>query len=69
MPDPLPMSMFDHVFAEETEELRIEREGFAAVPRELRGGTVNEARDRIGPHPTAGRDSAVGLRANQKALS
>src|SRR4051794_14471760 len=30
MPDPQPMSMFDHVFAEETEELRVEREGFAA---------------------------------------
>jgi 2-oxoisovalerate dehydrogenase E1 component alpha subunit len=30
MPDPQPMSMFDHVFAEETDELRAERKGFAA---------------------------------------
>src|SRR5919106_1479515 len=28
MPDPAPMSMFDHVYAEETEELRVEREGY-----------------------------------------
>ena len=30
LPDPAPLSMFDHVYAEETEELRAQREGFAA---------------------------------------
>lgn len=29
MPDPKPLEMFDHVYAEETEELRLQREGFA----------------------------------------
>lgn len=29
MPDPKPLDMFDHVYAEETEELRLQREGFA----------------------------------------
>ena len=37
MPDPQPMSMFDHVFAEETEELRVEREGFAAYLESFEG--------------------------------
>ncbi len=37
MPDPLPMSMFDHVFAEETDELRAEREGFAAYLESFEG--------------------------------
>ena len=30
LPDPKPMSMFDHVYAEETEELRQQREGYEA---------------------------------------
>ena len=30
LPDPQPLDMFAHVYAEETEELRIQREGFAA---------------------------------------
>ena len=37
MPDPQPMSMFDHVYAEETEELRVEREGFAAYLESFEG--------------------------------
>src|SRR6476646_7152632 len=37
MPDPQPMSMFDHVFAEETEELRLEREGFASYHERFEG--------------------------------
>ena len=37
MPDPTPMSMFDHVFAEETDELRAEREGFAAYLESFEG--------------------------------
>ncbi len=37
MPDPQPMSMFDHIFAEETEELRAEREGFAAYLESFEG--------------------------------
>jgi len=30
LPDPKPMDMFNHVYAEETEELREQREGYAA---------------------------------------
>ncbi len=30
LPDPKPMNMFDHVYAEETEELRAQREGYEA---------------------------------------
>ncbi|MEV7430808.1 MULTISPECIES: pyruvate dehydrogenase (acetyl-transferring) E1 component subunit alpha [unclassified Nocardioides] len=30
MPDPAPLSMFDHVYAELTEELAVQRDGFAA---------------------------------------
>ena len=30
LPDPSPLSIFDHVFSETTEELRAERDGFAA---------------------------------------
>ena len=37
LPDPKPLSMFDHVYAEETEELRAQREGFAAYLETLRG--------------------------------
>ena len=37
MSDPQPMSMFDHVFAEETEELRLQREGFAAYLESFEG--------------------------------
>jgi 2-oxoisovalerate dehydrogenase E1 component alpha subunit len=29
LPDPQPLDMFDHVYTEETEELRVQREGFA----------------------------------------
>jgi 2-oxoisovalerate dehydrogenase E1 component alpha subunit len=35
--DPQPMSMFDHVYAEETEELRIQREGFASYLESFEG--------------------------------
>jgi 2-oxoisovalerate dehydrogenase E1 component alpha subunit len=31
------MDMFDHVYAEETEELRIQREGFAAYLETFEG--------------------------------
>src|SRR5689334_4007902 len=37
MPDPQPMSMFDHVYAEETEELRVEREGYQAYLESFEG--------------------------------
>ena len=37
MPDPAPMSMFDHVYVEETEELRQEREGYAAYLESFEG--------------------------------
>ena len=30
LPDPKPLDMFAHVYAEETEELRRQREGYAA---------------------------------------
>ncbi|QCX26269.1 pyruvate dehydrogenase (acetyl-transferring) E1 component subunit alpha [Nocardioides jishulii] len=38
MPDPAPASMFDHVYAEETDELRAEREGFAAYHASFEAG-------------------------------
>jgi pyruvate dehydrogenase E1 component alpha subunit len=37
LPDPKPLSMFDHVYAEETEELRVQREGFAAYLETFEG--------------------------------
>jgi pyruvate dehydrogenase E1 component alpha subunit len=37
MPDPQPLSMFDHVYAEETDELRAERESFAAYLESFEG--------------------------------
>jgi pyruvate dehydrogenase E1 component alpha subunit len=37
LPDPTPMRMFDHVYAEETDELRAEREGFAAYLESFEG--------------------------------
>jgi len=37
MPDPAPLSMFDHVYAEETDELRVQREGFAAYLETFEG--------------------------------
>jgi pyruvate dehydrogenase E1 component alpha subunit len=37
MPDPQPLSMFDHVYADETDELRAEREGFAAYLESFEG--------------------------------
>jgi pyruvate dehydrogenase E1 component alpha subunit len=37
MPDPAPSSMFDHVYAEETPELAMQREGFAAYLESFEG--------------------------------
>jgi 2-oxoisovalerate dehydrogenase E1 component alpha subunit len=37
MPDPQSMSLFDHVFAEETEELRVQREGYASYLESFEG--------------------------------
>ena len=37
LPDPKPMDMFDHVYAEETEELRHQREGYAAYLETFEG--------------------------------
>ena len=37
LPDPKPLDMFDHVYAEETEELRAQREGFAAYLETFEG--------------------------------
>ena len=37
--DPKPMDMFDHVYAEETEELRQQREGYAASLATFEGAT------------------------------
>ena len=37
LPDPAPMSMFDHVYAEETAELAAQREGFAAYLESFEG--------------------------------
>ncbi|WP_343049482.1 pyruvate dehydrogenase (acetyl-transferring) E1 component subunit alpha [Nocardioides perillae] len=37
LPDPAPLSMFDHVYAEEPEELRAQREGFAAYLETFEG--------------------------------
>jgi pyruvate dehydrogenase E1 component alpha subunit len=37
LPDPSPMNMFDHVYAEETEELRQQREGYAAYLETFEG--------------------------------
>jgi pyruvate dehydrogenase E1 component alpha subunit len=37
MPDPQPLDMFDHVYAEETEELRSQREGYAAYLQTFEG--------------------------------
>jgi len=37
MPDPQPLSMFDHVYAEETDELVTQREGFAAYLNTFEG--------------------------------
>ena len=40
LPDPKPMDMFDHVYAEETEELAREREGFAAYLESFEGSAI-----------------------------
>ena len=40
MPDPAPLSIFDHVYAEMPEELAAQRERVRGVPRELRGGAL-----------------------------
>jgi pyruvate dehydrogenase E1 component alpha subunit len=37
LPDPKPLDMFDHVYSEETEELRIQREQFAAYLESFEG--------------------------------
>ena len=37
LPDPLPLSMFDHVYAEQTEELQAQRDGFAAYLESFEG--------------------------------
>ncbi len=37
MPDPQALSMFDHVYAEETDELRAQREGYAAYLETFEG--------------------------------
>jgi 2-oxoisovalerate dehydrogenase E1 component alpha subunit len=37
MPDPQPTSMFDHVYAEMTEELAVQRDGFAAYLESFEG--------------------------------
>jgi 2-oxoisovalerate dehydrogenase E1 component alpha subunit len=37
MPDPQPLDMFDHVYAEETEELAAQREGYAAYLASFEG--------------------------------
>jgi 2-oxoisovalerate dehydrogenase E1 component alpha subunit len=37
LPDPKPLDMFDHVYAEETEELRQQREGYAAYLETFEG--------------------------------
>jgi pyruvate dehydrogenase E1 component alpha subunit len=37
MPDPSPLSIFDHVYAEEPPELREQREGFAAYLESFEG--------------------------------
>jgi len=40
LPDPKPMSMFDHVYAEMTEELAAQRDGFAAYLESFEGSTT-----------------------------
>jgi pyruvate dehydrogenase E1 component alpha subunit len=40
LPDPRPMDMFEHVYAEETEELRRQREGYAAYLETFEASTV-----------------------------
>ncbi|HEX3930181.1 MAG TPA: pyruvate dehydrogenase (acetyl-transferring) E1 component subunit alpha [Nocardioides sp.] len=37
LPDPQPLSMFDHVFAEETDELAAQRDGYAAYLESFEG--------------------------------
>src|SRR6476620_4899762 len=37
LPDPQPLSMFDNVYAEETDELRVQREGYAAYLESFEG--------------------------------
>jgi 2-oxoisovalerate dehydrogenase E1 component alpha subunit len=37
LPDPEPLSMFDHVYAEETPELAAQREGYAAYLETFEG--------------------------------
>ncbi|WP_193607542.1 pyruvate dehydrogenase (acetyl-transferring) E1 component subunit alpha [Nocardioides lijunqiniae] len=39
MPDPQALSMFDHVYAEETDELRAQREGYAAYLETFEGSS------------------------------
>jgi len=44
LPDPKPMDMFDYVYAEETEELRVQREGFADYLATFEGHSFEGAR-------------------------
>jgi pyruvate dehydrogenase E1 component alpha subunit len=37
LPDPQPLSMFDHVYAEETDELAVQRDGFAVYLESFEG--------------------------------
>ena len=50
---PEAADMFDHVYAEETEELRAQREGFAAYLETLRGERADEPRRRRSRSPRA----------------
>jgi pyruvate dehydrogenase E1 component alpha subunit len=40
MPDPEPLRIFDNVYAEMTEELAAEREGFAAYLESFEGSAI-----------------------------
>ena len=40
LPDPQPMRMFDHVYAEETAELAAQREGYAAYLDSFEGSAT-----------------------------
>jgi pyruvate dehydrogenase E1 component alpha subunit len=41
LPDPKPLSMFDHVYAEETPELAAQREGYAAYLETFEASTIS----------------------------
>ncbi len=54
LPDPQPMSMFDHVYAEETDELRAEREATRRTSSRSRGATPDEHQDHARQGPQHG---------------